>query len=254
MRILFTGLAFCAMLSAQQSAPDLKPRSAEAPPSDVYRVDEGTHVLLTLTNSVSTRSAHVGDRVYAKTSFPVLVNQHIIIPEGSYVNGTITDVARGKRMFRGKAQIQVRFDSIILPNGVTRDFRSDLGSVDGKSKETLDREHSTVQAASNKGETAKTVATTTAVGAGLGTMVGAASGHALGGLGIGSAAGAAAGLAGVAMSRGPDAELTAGSTVEMVTNRPLEFKASELATGSAVIQVNAQNATQPENRGFKPAQ
>jgi type IV secretion system protein VirB10 len=48
------------------------------------------------------------------------------------------------------------------------------------------------------------------------------------GAGIGAAAGAAAGLAGVLLTRGPDAVLAKGSTIEMVLDRPLIFAASEV--------------------------
>jgi type IV secretion system protein VirB10 len=48
------------------------------------------------------------------------------------------------------------------------------------------------------------------------------------GVGIGAAAGAAAGLIGVLASRGPDAVLAKGSTLEMVLDRPLHFDESEL--------------------------
>jgi hypothetical protein len=47
------------------------------------------------------------------------------------------------------------------------------------------------------------------------------------GAGIGAAAGAAAGLAAV-LSRGPDLVLPKGSTFEMVLDRNLRFKDSEL--------------------------
>ena len=40
-------------------------------------------------------------------------------------------------------------------------------------------------------------------------------------VGIGALAGAGAGLAGVLLSRGPDATLTKGTTMEMVLDRPL---------------------------------
>jgi type IV secretion system protein VirB10 len=48
------------------------------------------------------------------------------------------------------------------------------------------------------------------------------------GAGIGGAAGAAAGLAGVLLTRGPDAILAKGSTIEMVLDRPLVFDAKEV--------------------------
>jgi type IV secretion system protein VirB10 len=48
------------------------------------------------------------------------------------------------------------------------------------------------------------------------------------GVGIGAAAGAAAGLVGVLASRGPEAVLARGSTLEMVLDRPLSFDEAEL--------------------------
>jgi hypothetical protein len=48
------------------------------------------------------------------------------------------------------------------------------------------------------------------------------------GAGIGAAAGAAAGMMGVLLSRGPDAVLARGSTLEMVLDRPVSFDESEL--------------------------
>jgi type IV secretion system protein VirB10 len=48
------------------------------------------------------------------------------------------------------------------------------------------------------------------------------------GAGIGAAAGAAAGMIGVLSSRGPDAVLARGSTLEMVLDRPITFSESEL--------------------------
>jgi len=119
-------------------------------------------------------------------------------------------------------------DSLTLPNGVTRDFRSRLGSVDARGDERLDKKEGMVQGDSDKGGDARTVGEGAATGAGIGAVVGAAAGHAGMGAGIGGAAGAAAGLAGVLLTRGPDAVLAKGSTVEMVLDRPLVFDAGEV--------------------------
>jgi len=51
------------------------------------------------------------------------------------------------------------------------------------------------------------------------------------GAGIGAAAGAAAGLMGVLLTRGPDAVLARGSTLEMVLDRPVSFDENELNFG-----------------------
>ena len=59
-------------------------------------------------------------------------------------------------------------------------------------------------------------------------LAGNAAGHAGMGAGIGAAAGAAGGMIGVLLSRGPDAVLARGSTLEMVLDRPVNFDESEL--------------------------
>ena len=50
--------------------------------------------------------------------------------------------------------------------------------------------------------------------------------------GIGAAAGAAAGLAAVFSRRGPDVVLPKGTSVEMVLDRDLHFRARELRPGN----------------------
>ena len=59
-----------------------------------YTVETGTHVPLSLINSVSTKNAVPGDRVYLESVFPILVDGRIVIPPGSYVMGTITEIRR----------------------------------------------------------------------------------------------------------------------------------------------------------------
>lgn len=203
--------------------------AAPAPPPGPasYTVQTGTHIPLGLINSVSTKHSAPGDRIYLETVFPIVIDSHIVIPPGSYVTGTVTDVKRPGRI-RGRGELYVRFDSLTLPNGVTRDFRSRLGSIDARGDERLEKKEGVVQGDSNKGGDARTVAEAGASGAGIGAIAGAAAGHVGLGAGIGAAAGAAAGLAGVLLTRGPDAVLAKGSTIEMVLDRPLTFDAGEV--------------------------
>src|SRR5688500_15463528 len=70
---------------------------SDSNPVDV-QVTPGTRIPLSLINSVSTKNAAEGDRVYLETVFPILVNGRIVIPPGSYVAGTITQVKRPGRM------------------------------------------------------------------------------------------------------------------------------------------------------------
>jgi hypothetical protein len=191
-----------------------------------FVVTSGTRILLSLQNIVDTKHAKPGDRVYLSTSTPIFVNERLVIPTGSYVIGTVSESKRAGRV-KGRSELNVRFESITLPNGVTRGFNSRVGSAGDAGD--VDREEGRIKGDSNKGGDTKTVATTTATGAGIGTLAGATTGHLGAGLGIGSAAGAAAGLAGVLLSRGPDVVLRPGTSVEMVIDRDLRFTPEELS-------------------------
>jgi type IV secretion system protein VirB10 len=235
-----------------QDGPVLKQRPE--PVAGVYQVDMGTRFLLSMINSVSTKDALPGDRLYLQTAFPILVSGHIVVPQGSWVTGTITDVKKPGRV-KGRGELRVRFDSLTLPNGVTKEFRSDLGSLDSQLGETLKREHSGVESPGNKKGDSDTVLGTTVAGGVIGAGIGAAAGHAAGGSVIGIGAGAAAGLIQVLATRGPDATLTKGSTVEMVLDRPLVFSNADLdlshAPAPASLSQGAAPAAEKKN-GINP--
>jgi hypothetical protein len=214
-----------AAVFAQQPAPNA-PKS-EAPNTGEYTVAPGTKIPLSLINTVSTKHSAEGDRVYLETAFPVLADGRIVIPVGSYVAGTVTQIKKPGRM-KGRGELYVRFDSLTLPNGVTRDFRARLGGVDGQNTGELDRTEGKVKSEANKGGDARTVAEGAGAGASIGMIAGSAAGHTGMGAGVGAAAGAAAGLIGVLATRGPDAILARGSTVEMVLDRPVTFTPEEL--------------------------
>ncbi|MBX9718490.1 MAG: TrbI/VirB10 family protein, partial [Microbacteriaceae bacterium] len=115
-----------------------------------FTLEPGTRIPLTMLNSVSTKHAVEGDRVYLETLFPVLVNGRVVIPPGSSVGGTVTSLKRPGRV-KGKGELYVRFDTLILPNGVTRDFKSRLGSIDGRDNQGFDREEGRIKGEGNKG-------------------------------------------------------------------------------------------------------
>jgi type IV secretion system protein VirB10 len=181
-----------------------------------YVLTAGTRILLRLTNSVDTKRSVAGDRVYLETAAPVFLNGRLIIPQGSFVIGSITEAQRPGRV-KGKAALNLRFETITLPNGVARDLLSRADSADTRGK--VDSE-GRIQGDGSRGRDAATVAGTTAAGAGIGAIAGAP--------GIGAAAGAVAGLAGILGTRGPDLVVRQGTTMEMVLDRDLTFSSLEL--------------------------
>jgi hypothetical protein len=237
--ILATGVAAFAQadpvitnsVKAEEPAPALKTR--EAVEQGSVMVPRGTRVPLTLINSISTKHAAVGDKIYLESVYPVVVDGRILIPPGTYVSGSITSSKRPGRV-KGKGELYLRFEHMILPNGTMRDFTGRIGQLDGRSPGDLDREEGKINSAGGKGEDAGTVAQTTAAGASIGVIAGAAANNAGMGIGLGAAAGAAAGLASVLLTRGPDATLERGTQLDMVLDRDLFFTDAELSFDNPV--------------------
>ena len=212
---------------AQAPAPHESAAKSATPNPGEFLVPTGTKVPLSMINSVSTKTAAEGDRIYLETVFPILASGKIVIPPGSYVAGTVTEVKRPGRL-KGRGELYVRFDSLTLPNGTSRDFRARLGSLDGRASETLDKNEGKIKAEGDKAGDVKTIGEAAGIGAGAGGLGGAAAGHPIMGAGIGAAAGATAGLMYVLLSRGPDAILAKGTTMDMVLDRPLQFTPAEV--------------------------
>ncbi len=221
-------LAGAGLAAAQEPAPNVA--QTPATPRE-YVVTTGAKVPLTLINSISTKNSAEGDRVYLETSFPVLVNGRIVIPVGSYVAGTVTQIKKPGRV-KGKGEIYIRFDNLTLPNGVTRDFHARIGGMDAASSGQLDRAEGVVRSDGNKGGDMRTVGEAAGAGASVGAIAGSAAGRPGLGVGVGAGAGAVAGLIGILATRGPDAVLNKGATVEMVLDRNITFSDAELDFGN----------------------
>ncbi len=235
------------MLAAQEDKKEGW-RQVDGSSGTALIVEPGTHIPLSLINSVSTKHSSEGDRVYLETVFPILVKGRVVIPPGSYVAGTITEVKRPGRV-KGRGELYLRFDSLTLPNGVTRDFRARIGALDGRSSEELDKSEGKIKSEGNKSGDARTVGEAAATGATVGVIAGGAAGHYGMGAGIGAAAGAAAGIMGVLLSRGPDAVLTRGSTIEMVLDRPVSYEPGELDFSNSMGRVPVTDSGGPAPAG-----
>lgn len=249
MRSISISLLALLPVCAQDAQPSSSTEAAAAAPDSnpaakKFEVETNTHIPLSMINSVSTKNAQPGDRVYLETVFPILVDGRIVIPPGSYVSGTITKVQRPGKV-KGRGQFYLRFDSLTLPNGVTRDFRARVSGLDGRASEELDRSEGSIKSEGTKGNDTHTVVEGTIAGASVGALAGSAAGATGMGAGIGAAAGAAAGLATVLFTRGPDAVLAKGTTVEMVLDRNVDFSESDLDFSKALPRNNVGEGSGP---------
>jgi type IV secretion system protein VirB10 len=201
--------------------PAPRPADARRASSEKITVPAGTRVAVVLENGISTRSAKPGDSVYFHTSFPITQNNRIVVPVGSYLRGELLESKRPGRV-KGRGEFRMRLNTLIFPNGYTVDLNAAPRSADSGGKETMDSEGK-VTGPGGKGKDVGTVATTTVTGAGIGAIAGGAKGA-----GIGAGIGGLAGLGAILLTRGPEAELPRGSTLDIVLEHELALDDSQI--------------------------
>ena len=224
--------------TAQSSAPDSpkQPTSPNPAPMNVsdsttsqhsaakvVEVVAGTHIPLILHNAISTKSARKGDPVYFETLAPVMVDGHVAIPAGSYVSGEVTETKRPGRV-KGRAELNIKLTTMILPNTYMVNLNASPGGGAGTGGGESMNGEGKIIGDSDKASDIGTVVKTTAAGAGIGAIAS----RSAGGAGVGAGIGAAAGLAAVLLSRGPEAELPRGSTLEAIIDRPIYLDADKV--------------------------
>ena len=216
--------------SSSKDQPASKPataRASAAGDADEARhatitVPAGTKVPLVLKHAVSTKNAQVGDNLYLETTFPVVQDNRMVIPPGTYVQGVVTAVKKPGRV-SGRAELLVHFTTMIFPNGYTVSFPGALDNIPGADTQTVKDKEGTIQANSTKGKDVATAAGTTATGTLIGGLRGGGKGA-----GIGAGVGGATGLMIAMLTKGNDVRLEAGTGVEMVLERPLELEEAKL--------------------------
>lgn len=200
-------------------APAADPAPKAAP--DTIVVPTGTRLPLVLQNEVSTRGAKPGDPVFLETMFPITVQNRIVIPVGTYVQGEILEAKRPGRV-KGTGEIRIRLNTMILRNGYTVDFNA-VPTNAGTGGTTSTDNEGRIHGDTHKGHDAGTVIGTTAAGGGIGAIAAGAKGA-----GIGAGAGAALGLGTVLLTRGPEIVLHRGTSVDIVLDRNLYLDASKI--------------------------
>lgn len=196
--------------------------AAEKPRAAKVVVPAGTKLPLVLHNSITTRNAKPGDSIYLETLFPIVQDNRIVIPAGSYVQGEILEAKRPGHV-KGRGEIRVRLNSMILPNGYTVNFNAVPTNAGTGGNESVEDEGK-IKGDSDKAGDVGTVVKTTGIGAGIGSIAG----RSAKGAGIGAAAGAAVGLATVLFTRGPELELPRGTTLDVVLDRTLYLDADKV--------------------------
>jgi len=194
----------------------------DPPAAPAITVPSGTRIPLTLKQGVNTKSARPGDPVYAQTAFPLVRDNRIVIPAGTFVQGQIERVVRPGRV-NGRAELQMSFSSMIFPNGYTIILPGAVQNTPGSNNNTVKGKEGTIEGPGGKGKDAATIATTTVAGAGIGAIADGGKGA-----GIGAASGGVIGLATVLLTRGPEVQLGTGDSVEMILESSIQLDPAQM--------------------------
>jgi hypothetical protein len=222
--------------AAQSSAPaeTVTPSPAPVPAADPNAVviPAGTKIPLSLAQAISTKNAREGDAVYATTSFPFVLDNRVIIPAGSYVQGKISYVERAGHG-HGRAEILMHFTSIIYyPSGYTVMLPGSVENTPGADNKSVKDKEGTIQQDKETGKKVEDAARNGAYGGAVGG-IGGGLGGGLGGARIGAGAGAAAGIAWALLKRGADVKLDVGTSIEMEIQRAITVDGSRIAVAKA---------------------
>src|SRR5208282_3613383 len=212
--------------------PAVENSSTPAPPGpNTLTIPAGTKIPLSLKQAISTKNARDGDAVYAETAFPFVVGDRVIVPAGSYIQGTITHVERGGRV-KGRAEILMHFTSMIYPSGYTVMLPGSVENTPGADNSSVKDAEGTIQQDKDTGKKIEEAAKGGVYGASGGALAGGLS-SGRDGARVGAAAGAAAAIGWVMLKRGSDVKLDVGSSIEMEIQRPVVLDANRITVAKA---------------------
>jgi hypothetical protein len=244
MRVLCMIVLACGVAIAQESStpatnstnqPNPISTSAASPKTPVdpnsVTIPAGTKIPLSLKQAISTKNAREGDAVYAETAFPFVIDNRVIVPAGSYIQGTISHVERGGRL-KGRAEILLHFTAMIYPSGYTVMLPGSVENTPGADNKSVKDEEGTIQQDKDTGKKIEDAAKGGVYGGSGGALAGGLAGG-LNGARIGAGAGAAAGIGWALLKRGNDVRLDVGTSIEMEIQRPITVDTSRISVAKA---------------------
>ena len=215
----------------QMTAPS-EANAAEPSDPNLKQIPAGSRIPLLLKQAISTKNAREGDSVYAETAFPFVLNERVLVPAGTYIQGKISHVERAGRV-HGRAELLIHFTTMIYPSGYTLMLPASVENTPGSENTTVKDKEGTIQQDKTTGKKVEDAAK----GGVYGTMGGAtAGGLATGGLNgarVGAGVGAAAGVAWALLKHGPDVRLEVGTSIEMEIQRAIPVDMSRVQMARA---------------------
>jgi type IV secretion system protein VirB10 len=189
-------------------------------------IPAGTKIPLLLKQAISTKNAREGDAVYAETAFPFVMNDRILIPAGTYIQGKIVHTEHAGRS-KKRAEMLIHFTSMIYPTGYTVMLPGSVDNTPGADSSGVKDKEGTIQQDKDTGKRIEDAAKGAAVGGTVGSVGGLAAGG-LNGARYGGLAGLAGGVAWALLKHGPELKLDVGTSLEMEVQRDIPVDAGRI--------------------------
>ena len=236
--VLVSGIAFCQEPSSQP-APESRDHAPVAPAttppaeaSNTASIPAGSKIPLSLKQAISTKNAREGDAVYAETVFPFVLNEHVLVPSGTYVQGKIAHVERAGHG-KGRAEILMHFTTLIYPSGYTVMLPASVENTPGADNHGVKDDEGTIQQDKDTGKKVEDAAKNGVYGTLGGATAGGLATGGLNGARVGAGAGAVAGKRRPLLKCPTDVKLVSGTSIEMEIQRPITLDPSRITVAKA---------------------
>lgn len=197
-----------AVMSEAGNAPVEVPKAAQTeaarkPPEPKFAtLEEGTKVQVRLQDALDSAVNKTGDTFRAILDKDIVVDDAVVVPRGSVLDGKLSNVTRSGRV-EGRAGMSMQLTSLTVGNQ-TYPLQTEILSFEAESTKKKD-------------------ATKVGIGAGLGAVIGAIAGGGKGAA-IGAAVGAGAGGATVVATRGKEVKLDAEQAFSFALRNSIRIK------------------------------
>jgi Bacterial conjugation TrbI-like protein len=235
--ILFSQQADSSKASSADPAKQVATPHADTTPTAVRDpnalvIPAGSKIPLALKQAISTKNAREGDAVYAETVFPFVLNDHVLVPAGTYIQGKIMHTEHAGHSVK-RASILIHFTSMIYPSGYTVMLPGSIDNTPGADDKGVKDKEGTIQQDKDTGKRVEDATRDAAVAGTVGSIGGVAAGG-LNGARIGGGAGLAAGVAWALLKHGPEVRLEPGTSIEMEIQRDVTVDSSRFQVAKAM--------------------
>jgi len=221
--------------------------TAPSTASQVVTLPAGSKVLMALQSPLHTTSGVEGSGIYLETVFPVVQENHVVIPVRTQVLGVVDAEKRPGRV-KGRAQFRFHFTSLVFANNYVTPIDGALQSLPGNAKVRTQDAEGTIEPVDQIDPDVAALAEGAAGGFVIGSVRGGrikATGYSA----IGAGIGAGVALGKILFTRGDEIHLASGTLIEMVLSHPISIELQHVPVDA---ESQSRYAPPEESRALRP--